>query len=46
MTNKTIGIIGLGRMGNGMAQSLLREGFKVFGTDIGEAQCQAAKKQA
>ena len=31
-------------MGNGMAQSLLRKGFKVFGTDIGEAQSQAAKE--
>jgi 3-hydroxyisobutyrate dehydrogenase len=43
MTKGTIGIVGLGRMGNGMAQSLLREGFNVFGTDIGEAQRQAAK---
>lgn len=44
MTNGNIGIVGLGRMGNGMAQSLLRKGFKVFGTDIGETQCQAAKE--
>ena len=44
MTNGNIGIVGLGRMGNGMAQSLLRKGFKVFGTDIGEAQRQAAKE--
>lgn len=44
MTTKTIGIVGLGRMGNGMAQSLLRNGFKVFGTDIGEAQRQAARE--
>ena len=44
MTKKTIGIVGLGRMGNGMAQSLLRQDFKVFGTDIGEAQRQAAKE--
>ena len=44
MTKKIIGIVGLGRMGNGMAQSLLREGFKVFGTDIGEAQREAAKE--
>ncbi|WP_199508780.1 MULTISPECIES: NAD(P)-dependent oxidoreductase [unclassified Psychrobacter] len=42
MTQKTVGIVGLGRMGNGMAQSLLREGFKVFGTDVGVTQCQAA----
>lgn len=44
MNKKTIGIVGLGRMGNGMAQSLLRNGFKVFGTDIGEAQRQAARE--
>ena len=43
MNKNTLGIIGLGRMGNGMAQSLLREGFSVFGTDIGEAQRQSAK---
>ena len=43
MDKGTIGIVGLGRMGNGMAQSLLREGFNVFGTDIGETQRQAAK---
>lgn len=41
---KNIGIVGLGRMGNGMAQSLLRNGFKVFGTDIGVAQREAASK--
>lgn len=44
MTQKTIGIVGLGRMGSGMAQSLLREGFKVIGTDPGEAQQQAARE--
>ncbi|WP_299188717.1 NAD(P)-dependent oxidoreductase [uncultured Psychrobacter sp.] len=44
MTTKTIGIVGLGRMGNGMAKSLLRKDFKVYGTDIGEAQCQAARE--
>lgn len=44
MMGKNIGIVGLGRMGNGMAQSLLRNGFKVFGTDIGVAQCEAASK--
>lgn len=44
MDKGTVGIVGLGRMGNGMAQSLLREGFNVFGTDIGETQRQAAKK--
>ncbi len=44
MTTKTIGIVGLGRMGNGMAQSLIRKDFEVFGTDIGEEQRQAAKE--
>ncbi|BFM03809.1 NAD(P)-dependent oxidoreductase [Psychrobacter alimentarius] len=44
MSKNTIGIVGLGRMGNGMAQSLIREGFNVFGTDIGETQRQAAKE--
>ena len=44
MTTKTIGIVGLGRMGKGMAKSLLRKDFKVYGTDIGEAQCQAARE--
>lgn len=43
MGNQTIGIIGMGSMGNGMAQTLLREGFTVFGTDIGEAQREAAQ---
>jgi len=38
MTGKVVGIIGLGNMGNGMAQSLLRARFKVIGTDLGEAQ--------
>ena len=42
MTQKTVGIIGLGRMGNGMAQSLLRGGFTVFGTDVGDTQRHAA----
>ncbi|OEY68083.1 NAD(P)-dependent oxidoreductase [Marinobacter sp. X15-166B] len=44
MTKKTVGIVGLGRMGNGMAQSLLRKGFNVVGTDIGEAPRQAARE--
>ncbi|MBE9397469.1 NAD(P)-dependent oxidoreductase [Pontibacterium sp. N1Y112] len=42
MSQKTVGVIGLGSMGNGMACSLLREGFHVLGTDVGEAQRQAA----
>jgi 3-hydroxyisobutyrate dehydrogenase len=44
MTQKTIGIVGLGSMGNGMAQSLVREGFSVIGTDLGDAQRQAAQE--
>lgn len=43
MNQKSIGIVGLGRMGNGMAQTLLREGFKVLGTDLGEVQQEAAR---
>ena len=44
MTTKTIGIVGLGRMGKGMAKSLLRKDFKVYGTDVEEAQRQAARE--
>ncbi|PKH03792.1 3-hydroxyisobutyrate dehydrogenase [Psychromonas sp. MB-3u-54] len=40
--DKKIGIIGLGNMGNGMAQTLIREGFSVVGTDLGESQRTAA----
>ncbi|EGG95529.1 3-hydroxyisobutyrate dehydrogenase family protein [gamma proteobacterium IMCC1989] len=43
MKQAVIGIVGLGNMGNGMAQSLLREGFTVIGTDLGEEQKHAAK---
>ncbi len=43
MTQKKIGIVGLGSMGSGMAQTLLREGFEVIGTDVNEAQQQAAR---
>ncbi len=42
-TDKKIAIIGLGNMGSGMAQTLIREGFSVIGTDLGEAQRAAAK---
>ena len=41
--NKKIGIIGLGNMGNGMAKTLIRAGFDVVGTDLGEEQRLAAK---
>lgn len=44
MTQKIVGIIGLGNMGSGMAQTLLREGFTVLGTDLGETQKEAARK--
>ena len=39
----TIGIVGLGSMGNGMAQSLLRGGFRVFGIDLAQVQRDAAE---
>lgn len=42
MAHKSIGIIGLGSMGNGMVRSLVREGFTVYGTDLGEEQRQSA----
>lgn len=42
MAHKSIGIVGLGSMGNGMVRSLIREGFTVFGTDLGEEQRKAA----
>ncbi len=41
--NQAIGIIGLGSMGYGMATTLLREGFAVFGLDPSAAQQEAAK---
>ena len=40
---KKVGIIGLGNMGNAMAQTLIREGFSVVGTDLGDAPKAAAK---
>jgi len=43
MAQKKIGIVGLGSMGSGMAQTLLREGFEVIGTDLNEAQQQTAR---
>jgi 3-hydroxyisobutyrate dehydrogenase-like beta-hydroxyacid dehydrogenase len=36
-TPKTVGIIGLGAMGSGMADSLLRAGFRVQGFDVNPA---------
>jgi len=40
----TVGIVGLGNMGYGMAQTLLREGFSVVGTDLSVPQQQAARQ--
>lgn len=42
---KNIGIIGLGSMGMGMAQSLVRAGFNVYGYDINENSLEILKKQ-
>lgn len=42
MAHKAIGIVGLGSMGNGMVRTLVREGFTVYGTDLGEEQRRAA----
>ena len=38
---QTVGVIGLGNMGRGMALSLARGGFTVIGTDTSAAACQA-----
>lgn len=38
MSERVVGIVGLGAMGSGMAQSLLRAGFRVLGHDLGETQ--------
>jgi len=43
VTGTTVGIIGLGSMGYGMAKTLLREGFHVIGTDLDEEQKLAAQ---
>ena len=37
---KTVGVIGLGKMGNPMARHLARNGFAVLGHDIDPAACQ------
>jgi len=44
MTKQTVGIVGLGCMGSGMATTLLRQGFNVIGTDLGQQQRQAAQE--
>lgn len=38
-----VGIIGLGNMGSGMAQTLLRHGYEVAGLDVGAKQQQLAR---
>ncbi len=42
MSKKLIGVIGLGNMGLGMCQSLLRSGFTVYGTDLACEKREAA----
>jgi len=42
-THKTIGVIGLGNMGRGMCATLIREGYKVFGTDVAASSTQLAQ---
>jgi L-threonate 2-dehydrogenase len=41
MDKKTVTVVGLGSMGLGMAQSLLRAGHKVFGVDVDAARVAA-----
>ena len=36
---KNIGVIGLGDMGSGIALNLIKNGFKVFGSDLLPARC-------
>ena len=38
MAQNTVGIVGLGHMGAGMAQTLLRHGYTVLGIDVGAKQ--------
>lgn len=44
MAQNTVGIVGLGNMGSGMAQTLLRHGYEVLGTDVGAKQQQVARE--
>jgi len=43
MGQQAIGVIGLGNMGNGMCQTLLRAGFTVYGTDLSITQQESAR---
>src|SRR5258708_38724682 len=43
-TIKTVGMIGLGKMGNPMARLLASKGFKTVGYDVSEAACKASAK--
>ncbi|MBE9607585.1 NAD(P)-dependent oxidoreductase [Acetobacteraceae bacterium H6797] len=43
MEIRTVGVVGLGNMGLGMAASLRRAGFEVIGHDISEARRQAVE---
>jgi 3-hydroxyisobutyrate dehydrogenase len=40
---RTVGVVGLGNMGLGMAASLVRAGFAVLGQDINTVWPEAAK---
>ena len=44
MADNSVAIIGLGSMGQGMAVSLIRAGFTVYGFDLSEQQCQLAQQ--
>ena len=37
MTEKIVGVVGVGIMGGAMARNLLRDGFRVFGYDVSDA---------
>ncbi|KLK90023.1 3-hydroxyisobutyrate dehydrogenase [Microvirga vignae] len=39
---ETVGVIGLGSMGLGMAQTLAGKGFRTLGYDVSDARCDAA----
>ncbi len=43
MASQSVGVVGLGQMGLGMAASLVRAGFRVLGHDISEARRAAAE---